>query len=321
MDLGSDLICTLIDAIDQGIVIVDSNTEILLWNKFMTQYSGIPSDAAVGKSLYELFPYLSEEWLDLKLRSVRLLKNFSFISWSQRPQLFHFERQQSLTADKASKMMYQDCTFVPVVEPQTGDVYVCIVIRDVTETVECRHQIEELEDMNRTLEQLSSHDALTGAFNRGYVMPELKRAVNSSLRYESAISVVLMDIDHFKTVNDKYGHLAGDEVLKSLAAKIKSEIRTSDIFARYGGEEFLFLLPNADESSACETAERIRAATESHMSLFKTAEIAVTASFGVACFDDSMKDYLGLVHAADSALYRAKAAGRNRVALFCVDAV
>jgi diguanylate cyclase (GGDEF)-like protein len=137
-----------------------------------------------------------------------------------------------------------------------------------------------------------------------------------ALRYDSTMALLMIDLDHFKSVNDTYGHLVGDDVLRDVAQLLHDTIRTSDIVARYGGEEFLVLLPETDDEGAESFAERIRAAVEGHgfASESLAASLRLTASVGVAVFPaariESVED---LFSRADAALYRAKADGRNCV--------
>ncbi|MBC8087910.1 MAG: GGDEF domain-containing protein, partial [Phycisphaerae bacterium] len=143
---------------------------------------------------------------------------------------------------------------------------------------------------------------------------EMERA----LRYDSSMALLMIDLDHFKRVNDSYGHLVGDDVLRDVAALLTATIRTTDMVARYGGEEFLVLLPETDDAGAETFAERIRAAIESHDFGGRADQpgLSLTTSVGVATFPaariESVED---LFARADAALYRAKADGRNRVRL------
>ncbi len=167
-----------------------------------------------------------------------------------------------------------------------------------------------LAESNRSLEQamhgmreLAVRDELTGAYNRRFLMETMAREHARAGRLGGSFAVCLIDVDHFKTVNDTLGHPAGDEVLKVVAAVAARGLRATDVFGRFGGEEFLVVLPDTDRAGALLAAERIRAAV--------AAETQVTVTIGVA---ESAKDDVAAVLArADKALYRGKAAGRNRV--------
>jgi two-component system cell cycle response regulator len=169
---------------------------------------------------------------------------------------------------------------------------------------------------NARLEQLAQTDPLTQILNRRALTERITAEMERALRYDSTMALLMIDLDHFKKVNDTYGHLVGDDVLRDVAQLLAETIRGSDIVARYGGEEFLVLLPETDDEGAEKFAERIREAVESHAFSNATDEplLRLTASVGVAVFPaariESVED---LFARADAALYRAKADGRNRV--------
>jgi diguanylate cyclase (GGDEF)-like protein len=127
------------------------------------------------------------------------------------------------------------------------------------------------------------------------------------------MSLVMFDIDHFKNINDNYGHLAGDQVLKTMALTIKSKIRREDLFARYGGEEFSIVLPEIDGYNAHQFAEKVRRIVEATDFLFEGTKMPVTISMGVATLDADTADAAALIKRADERLYEAKGAGRNCV--------
>jgi two-component system, cell cycle response regulator len=161
--------------------------------------------------------------------------------------------------------------------------------------------------------RLTTVDGLTQIYNRRYFEETLERELARCNRYSRALSLVLIDIDHFKNVNDSFGHLAGDHILKALAGAIKTRIRREDILSRYGGEEFSLLLPEVDLQGAAVLAEKTRKVIEKHRFEFDGQQIPVTVSLGVATIDGTQSDAQDLIRAADGKLYEAKSAGRNRV--------
>lgn len=318
------LCASIIAHIDNGVVLLDRENNILLWNQFMEKHSGIASTEVLGENLFEAFSYLPRTWLELKLKSVRLLKSYSFISWTQRPYLFHFRPKNQIIGDSL-EFMFQDSTFYPITDPKSGDISVCIVIRDVTEMVKACRQIEEMKDVTQTLTNIANYDSLTAIFNRRYIEKQLKMEFTRARRYHSDFALILFDIDHFKKVNDTYGHLAGDEVLRQVCRTITAHLRDSDLFGRFGGEEFIIILPNATESTAKTVTEKLRQLIEELTIRYETFEINVTISQGFVQYTDGIKDHLQMIHEADLAMYHSKKNGRNRTSQFksneCVPSV
>jgi diguanylate cyclase (GGDEF)-like protein len=177
------------------------------------------------------------------------------------------------------------------------------------------------------LERESIIDAMTGVYNRRYLDRRLHEEFAKAQRHALPLSILLIDIDHFKHINDEHGHQVGDLVLIHLSKLILSNIRHSDIATRYGGEEFLIMAPNTAISAAGELAERLRQQVEAHpLKLARTdeshpqREIGMTVSIGVTTFTQEDNNSIQkLVHESDMALYRAKQGGRNRVAVYHLD--
>jgi len=191
--------------------------------------------------------------------------------------------------------------------------YVVSVARDITERKQAEHELQALQ---KVLQEQAIHDPLTGLYNRRYLEEVLTRELIIAERKGHCVSAIMGDLDHFKRVNDEYGHRAGDEVLRTFGKLLKSCSRGSDVDCRYGGEEFLLLLPEMDEQSARERAETLREALASTPVQFEGSVITVTGSFGVACFPKHARTGDSLIAAADKALYAAKDAGRNRVEIY-----
>lgn len=178
----------------------------------------------------------------------------------------------------------------------------------------------ELREKNATLARLSTTDAVTGLHNRRYVAEFLSLEVLRAVRYRTPLSVMLLDIDHFKQVNDARGHRIGDAVLQVVADTLRGGLRATDLAGRYGGEEFLVVLPQTGLAGAGMLAERVRGAIEATaIEVGTPAPLSVTVSIGVAELGHAARSAEELVEHADSALYAAKDAGRNRVAAAGVD--
>jgi len=182
---------------------------------------------------------------------------------------------------------------------------------------------------NRALSEVSSRDALTGLYNRWYVIEKIDSEINRALRHGSPMSVLMLDLDHFKRINDTWGHSAGDEVLKAIGKLLRDSCRVYDVPGRYGGEEFCIVLPETRMGNTEVVAERIRQRLESTELACGGESIVVTASIGIAGMEEpASADILSpaaLIDRADRALYSAKSRGRNRIetwdrALYeCVD--
>ena len=177
------------------------------------------------------------------------------------------------------------------------------------------HDEEELGYANQFFER-SNQDSLTGLANRRYFLQHLEREVAFAKRHSRALSLAMLDIDHFKAVNDTHGHNAGDEVLCQLAARGKATIRAEDLLARYGGEEFAVVLRDTGPHGAMVMAERLRRAISTEHFVFGSIELPVTASIGIVAIGGEAWDDVTLermIEVADARLYGAKRAGRNRV--------
>ena len=161
--------------------------------------------------------------------------------------------------------------------------------------------------------RLMTTDALTQTHNRRYFNEALEREYNRSLRYRRALSLVLFDIDHFKKINDTYGHVAGDSVLRQLSLVVKPRLRQQDVLARIGGEEFAILLPEVEIEGARVAAEKVRTLVEAARFLVDSKEFGCTVSVGLTAFDARMTSPQALYETADKNLYAAKNGGRNRV--------
>jgi diguanylate cyclase (GGDEF)-like protein len=173
---------------------------------------------------------------------------------------------------------------------------------------------EKLARSQATLQELSTRDGLTGLTNHREFYRQLDDEVERFRRYGHPLSLLMLDIDHFKTVNDTYGHLAGDEALRTLADLARREVRPMDLVARYGGEEFAVVLPETAAAGALAVAERLRRRVASHPIPLPTGHtLSLTISIGVATLPDDAENVRQLIGAADRALYAAKSGGRNQV--------
>jgi len=165
---------------------------------------------------------------------------------------------------------------------------------------------------HETIYRMTITDGLTEVHNKRYFIEQLDRELSRASRHERPLTMIMCDIDHFKAVNDEFGHLAGDHVLKEVAQLVKARLRPDDVIARYGGEELAVILPETDLSGGVLIADALRELIATAGFVFEDEDIDVTVSCGVAQLDPSWRSY-DFVKAADAQLYAAKRAGRNRV--------
>ncbi len=175
------------------------------------------------------------------------------------------------------------------------------------------HDVTEAAIYERTLLESNMRDSLTGVYNRRHFEDRLRQEFKRCTRGSGVFSLIMLDIDHFKVVNDTYGHQCGDFILKSITSTMTATIRDTDVFARYGGEEFACLLPETGIEGAVHVAEGFRRAVRDQTFDFQGNPIKVTISLGAARLTERMATPEGLLQKADDALYEAKGAGRDRV--------
>jgi two-component system cell cycle response regulator len=172
---------------------------------------------------------------------------------------------------------------------------------------------QRLLDAQEALLHEATHDHLTGVWNRGMIVEQLDRELSRARREGRSLAVVMADIDHFKNINDTYGHATGDTILRETVARMVGVPRLYDFVGRYGGEEFLLVLPGCDLSAARLVAERVRNAVAATPISVGAVQLSVSVSLGVACTSSARDESATVLQAADEALYRAKRRGRNRV--------
>lgn len=168
----------------------------------------------------------------------------------------------------------------------------------------------------KEIQELAISDSLTGVSSRRYCLDRLRQELERSRKFNYPFSVLMMDLDYFKTYNDRYGHLVGDAILKEACASIKENVRQIDIVGRYGGEEFCIILAETDKEQALQAAQRIRQAIESKLIRVYDEYVKITVSIGVSMFPAHARDTEKLIDCADQALYKAKQEGRNRVCVY-----
>lgn len=297
----------MVQTIEVGLVVLDRDYNIQLWNGFMENHSGVSPNSIKGKNLFEQFPDLQADWLKKKMESVFVLKNRTFISWEQRPYVFKFKNYRPVTG--RADFMYQNITLLPLASVTGQITHISIIVYDVTDIAVNKLQ---LKSANEQLEQLSQTDGLTQLHNRRHWQDCMEKEFDRYSRYGDAASLVMIDIDNFKLINDKYGHPAGDKVIQHIAYLLKQALRETDCAGRYGGEEFGVVLSKTTAEDALNFTERLRKRIEESEIAFENRLIKVTISIGINDLDSEIDNSSTWLSGADKALYLAKQQGRNQ---------
>lgn len=300
----------MFQTVDVGLVVLNCDYRIQVWNGFMESHSGLTPRQVREHYLFDLFPEIDEDWLRRKCDPVMLLKNRAFTIWEQRPYIFKFRNYRPITG--SAEYMYQNSTIFPLTNTRGEVTHLCLIIYDVTDVAVSR---SELESMNHRLHQLSKTDFLTQLHNRGSWETLLVQEFKRIQRYQHVSSLLMIDIDHFKRVNDDYGHAAGDDVICEIARMVKKNLRETDIAGRYGGEEFAVLLVDTPEEQAVYFAERLRKSVENLSVQYHDLVIRCTVSIGIAQSASTLENHRAWIEQADKALYVSKSNGRNQLTL------
>ena len=300
----------ILDQLSSGVLILDRQHRICDWNSFWDHHVPFAMESTRGQLVYQAFPELPRRWFERKIDSVLALQAPAFSSWQQRPHLFHLPHNRPITT--SSRYMMQNCTLTPLTEENGEVAHVCVIVEDATDVAFYQQQLHQtlaqLEKANRT-------DGLTGAANRRYWEESLHREFLRARRYQQPLSLLMLDLDHFKRINDNFGHKMGDTVLISVVNCIRPLLRDNDLLGRYGGEEFGLLLPQTTLEGALEVAERLRKAVEA-LRFAAQPELRVSLSIGVQTLSGQHQQPEQLVNQADMALYQAKRQGRNQVCCY-----
>jgi diguanylate cyclase (GGDEF)-like protein len=295
-----------------GIVVVDRALRVEVFNRFMQAHSGISGERAMGCKLTVLFPDIPEQWLWRRMQTAFDLGIPVYTTWEERPYLFRFPLH--LPIHYHVDMMYQNVMFVPLRASNDQVERVGIVVHDVTDSARAR---QALEVARAELLQVSRTDRLTSLWTRGYWEERFNEEWLRAQRTGEKVSLVMFDIDHFKRINDTYGHPTGDEAIRLTARVLRETAREIDICGRYGGEEFVAILLDTDTGGARIFCERLRnAVAASSVTGPGRAAVQFTVSLGIAELNGDIESARQWLEHADLALYRAKAGGRNQTQVF-----
>ncbi|KLN66496.1 diguanylate cyclase [Vibrio sp. VPAP30] len=304
-------IMQILGDLDAGLIVIDKEYKVCVWNTFMQSYSGIGADEILGKTLFDTIDGLPELWLRGKVSAAFTLNSRGFSCWEDRPFLFKFINFSPIS--NGLKEMHQNITFSPLTSVNGEVSHVSIIISDVSDIA--KNKIH-LTDSNQKLSDLSKTDGLTKLYNRAYWESCLQKEFEHCQITGSTSSLVIFDIDHFKRVNDTFGHTVGDAVIRHTANELKKASRESDICGRYGGEEFTVLLPGTCATQALYFTERLRKRIEQANVDYEQHSVKYTVSLGVCELSPYQTSHLTWLEHADKSLYFSKQTGRNRSTIF-----
>lgn len=297
------------------VLIVDDNEDnLLLFQEYLEDHG---FETQLAKSGQQALDYLAEDTdVDVVVLDIQM------------PDMDGFEVCRRVKSDEATRdipVIFVTAKFQDVDHVATGlylgandYLYKPVAEKELVARVNVMVRLKAAEDEVR---RISVTDELTGLYNRRFLRKRLDEEMSRAVRSQSQLTVVMLDIDHFKDVNDTYKHAGGDEVLRTLAGVLESGLRQGDVVGRWGGEEFMAILPNSGEKGALITAERLRSEIAQMDLKAVSPDLSVTASFGIVVMDGASDDAAELesstlIGRADAAMYAAKDAGRNTVEVF-----
>lgn len=297
-----------LDTLSEGLLILDRDERIVLANRAFETATGTDSESLIGKSIHQI-PFVSRDDQD------------SMHPWSEALRTGNAVTGRLLGIGEPGKeeLIFSVGTS-PIVDPNGKRRGVLASFEDVSNLERKKRELktmvdflressDEIKRQNRELERLATRDSLTGCLNRRSFFERFDKEWKSVSGYSNGLSGMMVDIDHFKSINDKFGHSMGDEVLRRVAACLQETVRPQDIVCRYGGEEFSILLPDTDMDEAEQLAEKIRQAIQA----LQFPSLSVTSSLGISCTSQSAATPQDLLDQADKCLYVAKRNGRNQV--------
>jgi diguanylate cyclase (GGDEF)-like protein len=304
------------DFLPLGILVLDTEFRVCFWNACLESWAGLDRSAVLGKDAAALFPQLARPLVATRLRDVFRGGPPAVFSYH-----LHNHMIPSPLPGGANRLQH---TVAYGLRGADGDVtHAVLSLQDVTEihtrlreNLRIQAELERENKLRRRVEkklrELATRDMLTGVANRRSFLVQLGREVRRAQRHGHPLCLMAADLDHFKAINDTWGHQTGDELLKAFAAACKRQLRDFDSLGRVGGEEFGVILPETSPDGALVPAERIREAVREIALPNKGGRVSMTVSIGLTCLKPG-QDLKQFLNAADQAMYRAKAAGRDRV--------
>jgi len=289
----------ILENMQDAVLVVDSRGRTLHANPTMLGLLGVESLASIlGVSMDEVLP----QWLK-----------------GQNHLVSGEQQRQAFVVSDGQEHYYQVNSAPLYWKNQGKEIGNIVLLHDITELTRTMQERERLigalKNTQSELEVLATTDALTSLFNRRFFYQEAEQEFERSARYQRPLSVIMLDVDHFKRINDHHGHAVGDQILCAIADTLKGSVRNVDLLARFGGEEFIVLLPETGQPEALCLAERILNRVKACAVLYEGKRIATTISAGIASIGEDAGSLEGLIRRADAALYQAKEKGRDRICL------
>ena len=318
LDPGSvipDRVRNALNTLSDGLLIIDNKEQIIFSNEPFLNKSALSNESVMGKKVSELdwlieeqqpvFPWLPVLQGEPAVNGIALkLRAKSGNSVSFKINVSPIGRSENLT--RGALVTFNDITELEIKNKELGQLLDKLKLSQ-----------KEITAQNKELKYLATRDPLTSCLNRRSFFEGLRVLIDEEKSLNNSLSCIMSDIDHFKSVNDTYGHAVGDQAIKMVARVLKEISRTNDLVGRYGGEEFCVVLPATTAQEAARVAERIRVAIMETDIPLADGTLNVTSSFGVACWSNRLSNAEAFVSLADEALYVAKESGRNRVEIWC----
>lgn len=298
----------ILDHINEGIVILNDKLEILFWNKYMEELAGIEKQEACNENIFKILPQLNKTYFSTAFRTV-IEKDYKYFFSSKMHKAIisdDFEINLKVNRFENQGSNYLMVEFIDITSQ-------CIRINQLKENVKELYALnKELHEKEKEIERLAYYDKLTNVGNRTLFYTLAEKLLANAERNNSILGLMFIDIDRFKSINDKYGHLVGDKVLVEVADILTKSIRDTDTVARHGGDEFLILLPDLkDHDNYKIIAERIANANRK-IQIGDNIELDICLSIGISFYPQDGTTIDELISKADRAMYNVKKMGGNK---------
>lgn len=270
----NDIFSQIFDKIDIGLVVIDKNLKVCHWNRWMELHSGVSADKIIGSSIFDFYKGLNKPGFLRNCKSVFTFGNSCFLSYRFHHYLFPFAPLSAFESQFSH--MQQNCTIGPLRDVNNSIEYIFISVQDATEIASYESGSHEEHKEDKYIK-----DELTGVYNREHLKELIKKEIERHKESRKPLSLIMLDLDSFRTINDAYGHKCSDFILKSVASTIERSIRSSDILARHGGEEFCLLLPETPIETASTLADLLENIISKTIYQYQEIPIKITVSMGV----------------------------------------